>query len=258
MHEHRPVFISVAQYEDELMQGTKSVFDVIEVAAQPRVDGVELRRETWLHMEKELPEARTRIEELGLLVTFATHATLFNADAAGDAQLRRDIDTARALGSPQLRVFQGPMPADDDDAKWAVGRDAVEYAAERGIVIALENYARTPGGTLAEIQHVLDRIQSPALGTNIDIGNYLLHNEDVPNAIRTIGHRAISAHIKDRTADPDEPPTYLGGGVLPLREIIGALEQLPQPLIYCFEFRGGGEAEERIAKSLDTLQALRQ
>jgi len=251
---HRPILISVAQYEDELTSGTKNIFDVIDTAQRLGVDGVELRRETWPQMQNELETARARIEEVGLLVTFATHATLFNADAAGDAQLRRDIDTAQALGSPQLRVFQGPLPGENDDAGWAAGRAAVEYAAEQGMVIALENYARTPGGTLAEMQTVFGRIESPALSANIDIGNYYLHDEDIPTAIRAVGPRAVSAHIKDQTGQPGDPPTVLGAGVLPLREIFAELERLPQRLIYCFEFRGGGDPEGRIQTSLDYLR----
>lgn len=254
MTSEQPVLISVMQFEDELAAGTRTVYDVIETAHRLGVDGVELRRETWPQMADEQQSARQRIEELGLLVTFATHATLFSADAAGRQLLRQDIDTARALGSPQLRVFQGPAPADDDEQGWAAGRAAVAYAASQGIVLALENYARTPGGRLAEIQRVLDHIQDPALATNIDIGNYYLHEEDIPAAIRAVGSRAVSAHLKDQTGTPGDPPTYLGNGVMALDEILAELDRLSQSLLYCFEFRGGGEPEARIQRSLTYLR----
>ncbi|NJN83580.1 MAG: TIM barrel protein [Caldilineaceae bacterium] len=146
MNPNRPILISVAQYEQELTAGACTVFDVIDAAHRLGADGVELRRETWRNMPDQVARARDRIEELGLLVAFATHVTLFSADAAGQETLRADIDTAAALGSPILRVFQGPAPADDDDAAWDVGRAAVGYAADQDIVVALETmHARQAG-----------------------------------------------------------------------------------------------------------------
>ena len=252
----RPVLISVVQYQDELTAGTLGVLDVIQAAARLGADGVELRREYWQEQGRELSASRDLARELGLLVTYATMATLFNTDADGARVLRRDIDDARALGSPQLRVFQGPAPADDDQAGWDAGREAVEYAATRGIIIALENYSGTPGGRVDEIKRVLDRIQSPALATNVDIGNYARHGEDVAAAIRVVGERAVSAHLKDhRSGTFDDPPTYLGGGLLPLRDLLAELDRLPQRLLYCFEFRGGGDPEGRIEQSLAYLRA---
>ena len=230
------------------------VFDVIDTAHHLGADGVELRREFWPALDAEMEDARRRIEELGLLVTYATHATLFAGDADGLQTLRDDIDAAHPLGSPQLRVFSGELPAADDDASWAVARETIDYAADRDVVIALENYARTPGGKLAEIQSVLDRLQTPALMTNLDIGNYWLHKQDVPAAIRALSERIVSAHIKDQTGVPGDPPTVLGDGVMPLAEILDELDRLPQRIIYCFEFRGGGDPEGRIAHSLAYLR----
>jgi sugar phosphate isomerase/epimerase len=122
------------------------------------------------------------------------------------------------------------------------------------VVLALENYVGTPGGTLAEIAHVLGCIESSALGTNIDIGNYVVRGQDVVDAIRTVGHRAVYAHLKDRPDDPDGPHTYLGGGVMDLGPILDELDRLSQEMTYCFEFPGGGEPDERIRRSLAYLR----
>lgn len=252
----RPVLISVMQYEDALKSGACTVFDVIETAHRVGAAGVELRRETWANWQTELEAARTRIEALGLLVTYATHVTLFSDDPNGQTILRQDIDTAQALGSPLLRVFQGPAPTDDDVAGWAAGQAAVDYAASHNVVIALENYVGMPGGKLHEIKRVLDRIDAPALGTNIDIGNYAQHEQDVIEAINTVGHRAVYAHIKDKTGTSGAAPIELGAGILPLPAILAALDSLPQAFPYCFEFRGGDNPDARITQSLAYLQQL--
>ena len=257
MDHHRPVLISVMQYEDELNAGTLATRDVIAAAARLGADGIEIRPEFWRDKPQELPEARDLIATLGLLVTNATRNTLFTAEPDGAARLREDIDDTRTLGAAQLRVFSGPIPADDDATGWAAGQAIIDYAASQGIILALENYAWTPGGRLAEIARILDRLPSPALATNIDIGNYTRHGDDVPTAIRTLGSRAISAHLKDQDGPPDFGSHPLGGGTLPLGAIMAELEALPQRLIYCFEFRGGGDPDARIATSLAYLRERR-
>lgn len=251
---HRPLLISVMQFEDDLKQGRRTVFDVIETAQRLGADGIELRRETWPRWQEELAAARQRIEQHDLLVTYATMSTLFATEEEGLQALRADIDAAHALGAPQVRFFPGHVPAPDEDARWQTAQEIVEYAADREVTIALENYARTPGGTLAEIQTALNRIQNSALMTNIDIGNYWLHGQDVPAAIGAVGQRAVSAHIKDQEADRSAPPAPLGTGVLPLPAIFAELDALPQPLIYCFEFRGGEDPESRIEQALTMLR----
>ena len=248
----RPVYISVSQYMDELQAGTMLVAGVVEKACTLGVDGVELRREPWPAYERELPATRQLVEALKLGVTFATHNLLF-AQAEAHRLLLRDVDTAAALGSPLLRIFPGQTPPDEDAVGWEGAMEAVERAASHGIVIALENYVGMPGGTLAEVVHILDRIPSPALKTNIDIGNYVVRGQDVVEAIRAVGQRAVYAHLKDRSADPASPHAYLGGGIMSLRPILAELDGLPQEMIYCFEFPGGGDPDGRIKKSLAYL-----
>ncbi|MBX3053840.1 MAG: sugar phosphate isomerase/epimerase [Caldilineaceae bacterium] len=249
MSVERPVLISVMQFEDALKSGAMTVFDVIDAAAATGADGVELRRELWTGWESELGQARQHAEAKGLLITYATHATLFSTDAA---TLRGDIDAAASLGSPIVRFFPGQLPADDDATAWAGGQAIADYAAEKGVVIALENYARIPGGTLAEVQTCLARI--PSLMTNFDMGNYSLHGQDIPAAAAALANRIVSSHLKDQTGNPSDPPTVLGAGVLPLDAIFDALDSLPQRVIYCFEFRGGDDAVARIEQSLDYLK----
>jgi sugar phosphate isomerase/epimerase len=250
----RPIIISILQYQDEIAAGTLSVFDLIDKLDRFGVAGIELRREAWKDYKRELGTVRERLDAQGHIVTWATFSTLFAPDADAQTMLLHDIDTAKAIGSPLLRVFPGVVPDDPTDPAWRGAIDAVEHAASLGVVIALENFGRSPGGTLREVQHVLDHIAQPALGTNIDIGNYATQGQDVVAAIDAIGARAVYAHLKDKAGDSSDATTFLGGGDMPLREIMTSLDALPQPIIYCFEFTGGGEADARIEKSLAFLR----
>jgi sugar phosphate isomerase/epimerase len=258
MSRERPILISVVQYLPQLESGALTIADYVNKARAFGVDGVELRREAWPAYKSELPAIRQQIEDLGLLVTYATFSTLFNGDdAAAHALLLEDVRTAAALGAPLLRVFPGATPAADDAAGWAKGREAVDLAGELGIQIALENFARTPGGTLAEVANILAKIDTPALRTNIDIGNYPLHNQDPIAAIEAIGDKAIYAHIKDFSGAPDADPVPFGKGVLPLAEIFAAFDRLPQRVIFCFEFGGGPNPDQHIQDAFALVKALR-
>jgi sugar phosphate isomerase/epimerase len=252
----RPILISVVQYQSQLEAGTMTIADMVNKAHEFGVDGVELRREVWPAYKSELATVSEQIEALGLLVTFATFSTLFNEDEAAHRLLLEDIETAAALGSPLLRVFPGQTAAEDDGAGWAKAKEAVSHAAAQGIQLALENFARTPGGTLAEVAHILQRIDAPALRANIDLGNYSNHHENVLDAIEQIGEKAIYVHVKD-AGSPPAAPVALGEGVLPLAQIFAAIDQLPQRILLCFEFPGGDDPDQRIKNALALTHTYR-
>ena len=254
MKTKRPILMCVVQYAEELKSGTLTVSDLIGKLDSFAVDGIELRRELWANYANEVAAVRQQIEAAGKLVTYATFSTLFSKDHQAHNLLLHDLDTAKALGSPLLRVFPGAAPTDTSDSAWTAAIEAVAHAASLGIVIALENWGNLPGGHLSELTHILNHIPSAALKVNVDVGNYAMHGEDVLDAIETLGERVVYAHLKDKPDAAGMATTYLGNGALPMAAIIAALEALPQPILYCFEFDGDGEAESRIAKSLAYLK----
>lgn len=257
MASFRPILVSTVQYDEALRARQMAQADVVAVARELGADGVELRGDYWQEKGRELPAARDLARQLGLLVTYATTATLFGAGIEEQRRLWQDVDDAAMLGSPLLRVFQGPVPSADDQPGWERAREALRYAADRGVKLALENFARAPGSRVAEIKAALDRLDSPFLGTNVDIGNYAANGEDLPAAVRTLGPRIIYTHLRDHTDTPSGvEATYLGGGSLPLRDALAELARLPQPVTHCFEFTGGGDPVGRIQKSLAYLRAL--
>ena len=88
------------------------------------------------------------------------------------------------------------------------------------------------------------------------MGNYPNHGQDVVAAIDSLASNIIAAHLKDKTANLSDPPTVLGAGLLPLAEILGALDKLPQRIFYIFEFRGGNDPVGRIERSLTYLRRI--
>ena len=256
MTAQRLILISIAQYQEPVLAGQLSVMDVVHKLDSFGVAGIELRREIWPDLQAELPAVRDHLNQRGLTVTYATFSTLFTPDSTAHDQLLRDIDTARALGSSLLRIFSGPAPLDLAHPAWDTARRAVDYAAAQGITLALENADKAPGNHLSELARTLRIIDHPALRTNIDTGNYHTCGQDVVAAINALAPHIAYAHLKDKTLDPAHPTTALGDGLLPMAEIVAALNNLPQPIPYCFEFAGGPRPAERIHTSLAFLRAL--
>jgi sugar phosphate isomerase/epimerase len=245
--EDRPIVMSIVQYTDAIESKKMTVMELVEKAGELGVDGVELRRELWGdEMNEELPAIKQRINALGLQVTFATHSVLFCEGEDYDLLLA-DVDTAAEIGSPHLRIFSGPVPNEAHDPAWEKAKAVIDRAETKGIVIALENYANAPGGTLAEVQTVLNHFPVPALKTNIDTGNYTGWKQDLIEAIDVLGNRITYVHIKDPSENGTSVP---GEGDLPLKEVFAALDALPQRIIYCFEFPGGNDPDDRIKRGL--------
>ena len=255
MPKSRTVIMSAQQYDAELKNGSATWTEILDVAQRAGVAGIEFREVYWRDKTAEISAMRAELAQRGLIGTYATFETLFGDNAS--ARVREAVDDAAALGSRLLRVFSGPAASDDNRQAWDEVASLIDYAANRGVVLALENFARTPGNRVAEVKRVLDRLSGPSLGTNLDIGNYAANGEDIIGAIRTLGPRIVSSHLKDvlDTADGGTT-TALGEGRLPIDAIMAEFDRLPQPVIHCFEFAGGGEAEARVKRSLATLAAF--
>ena len=102
MNRERPILISVMQYLPHFESGALSIAQFVDKARDFGVDGVELRREAWPAYQRELPAVRKQIEDSGLLVTYATFSTLFNADDAAHQLMLEDVRTAAALGTGRV------------------------------------------------------------------------------------------------------------------------------------------------------------
>lgn len=249
-----PMLISTMQFHEAISGGAMTQRDVFDAASRVGADGVEVRDSYWGDRAAEIREIEHTARELGLVVTYATMTTLLAADEAGADQLRQDIDDAGAFGARFVRVFQGALPDDADDPAWERARRGVDYAAEQGMVVALENFAKAPGCRIADIKQVLDAIPSSALGTNVDIGNYAANGEEALAAIAALGPRVVASHMKDmRGAET----TGLGEGDLPLAAILAAFDGLPRPVVHCLEFEGGPNPESRLAASLRVARSMR-
>lgn len=260
----RQVLMSSVQYETDLRAGQLAIADLAPIAARLGLAGVEYRDVYWRDKQTELPAARAQLAALGLRGTYASFSTLFNRDAAKRRQVIQDVEDAAALGSTLLRVFRGELADESpaDQPMWDGARAVLDRARDLGVLVVLENYARTPGNRLADVLGALVALGGSGaganvLGTNVDIANYVQNDQEPISAIRALAPWVRYVHLKDvRTSAEGKTATYLGAGSLPYGEILAELERTGQSFPLCFEFGGGGDPERALRQSIDYLARL--
>ena len=118
---------------------------------------------------------------LGLQVSAAAVGNRFTDPDPGEraAQIEyvKDwVDISVKLGAPCLRLFAGGTPEGHSEAaarQWTIDglKECAEYAAPRGVLLALENH----GGITSTADQVIDLItsvDSEWVGVNLDTGNF--------------------------------------------------------------------------------------
>ncbi len=255
----RDILICGVQFDSELKSGAMSVLDLAPIAVKHGAQGVEYREVYWRDKSKELPALREQLDSMGLTRTYATFTTLFNRDTAKQNQLLQDLEDAHAIGAPLMRVFRGDPPSDmpQDRPILDAARSVIDRAAQYGMQLALENHIGAFGSHMNDVKGTIDRLQSPTLGVNIDTSNYVINRQNPVEAVHLLAPWIIYTHLKDaRDTAEGMRATYLGNGMIPLGEIVAALDQTGSNFPFTFEFGGEGDPEGAIAKSMAYLKAL--
>ncbi|MEC7842556.1 MAG: sugar phosphate isomerase/epimerase family protein [Candidatus Latescibacterota bacterium] len=159
---------------------------------------------------------------------------------------RRAVDAVEQLGGGILLTHDIRIPEPPVDAAAAEGghkqkRDAflsnlgtlADYAADRGVRLALENtgrgYTREPERLVA-LMRDLDRVN---VGVCIDTGHRNLAGDPV-EALRVIGDHLITLHIHDNHGEKDEH-LLPGMGEISWPGITGALRDIGYGGVFLYE-----------------------
>jgi sugar phosphate isomerase/epimerase len=198
--------LPMKQPSSEFGKSKMSLDNVIEFAAKQNLDGVEL---TSYYFPTDLDgKYLIHLKEMTFRFGLDISGTAIGNDfchAPGDernenlALTRRWIDNAAAIGAPVIRIFAGHTPkGDTDDA--AIARcieginQSLDYAAEKGVVLALENN----GGITSNAEQLLKIVhgvkESPWFGVNFDSGNF--YTADPYADLEKIAPYAVNAQIK--------------------------------------------------------------
>ena len=175
--------ICAYSFRKALGDGSLSYLDLVDMAVEHGVDGLD-STVYWFPrdgLEAFLSAYRRKAYLAAVdLPSIAIRSDLCRADARGQeretAWLRHWTDVSYRLGSSHIRVFGGNVPegrSEDEAASWVaeILKRAADYAADRGVVLGLENH----GGITSRAERIIQIVRAvdhPNVGINLDTGNF--------------------------------------------------------------------------------------
>lgn len=236
-----------------------SLFQFAEFCQQNSVTGVELTSYYFPNpvTDEYIAKLRLHCHLLGLTISggairndFCSHDPEKIAKDLKHTQ--RWVDIYSALGAPVIRIFAGNQPK-GEELQTTLARcashcqSACEYAATKGIMLALENHGGVTARA-ADMLEIVKQVQSPAFGVNFDSGNF--HNEDPYQELEMIAPYAINAQIK-------VDMHYQGKKVLAdLKRIVQILRAVNYSGWVALEYESDEEPLQAVPKWLDQLRPL--
>lgn len=241
-------------------EGSLTLDDFIRFCADMNLDGTEL---TSYYFPAELTsDYLMHIKELtfrlGLDISGTAIGNNFcvpdGPDREFELQMARQwIDYSAAIGAPVIRIFAGSIPKGDTEEA-ALDRcvaginESLQYAAEKGVVLALENHGgitSTSDQLLAIVERVDD---SPWFGVNFDSGNF--HTEDPYADLARIAPYAVNGQIK--------VSIHPGGGRerADFARIIGILQDAGYRGYLALEYEEDEDPRENIPGVVEELRGL--
>lgn len=189
-----------APSEDEMM----TMEDFLDFAKKLDVDGVSLESCFFPSFEKEwFLDLKAKLDDYGFDRVYAWgHPDGLEAGKNRDAfdDMVAQIPNAKLIGADVMRVvasslmfrFEPHGPQLDILVDWL--KEAVKVAEEYDVKLAVENHIDY---TSDECVELLDRVNSPYLGLNLDTGNFLRLLDDPVEGARKLADRVYATHIKD-------------------------------------------------------------
>ena len=208
-------------FMDQLVRDrTMSVFDWIEMASDLPIDGLELYDGFLESLQNGyLARVRAAIERRNLIMPMLCCSPDFTQPDADERrrEVEREklmIDVTARLGGGFCRLLSGQRRQEvsrGQGVRWVVDciRELLDYAAERNVVLAIENhykdnYWKHP--EFAQKQEVfleiVDQIDSPWFGVQFDPSNALVAGEDPIDLLEHVKRRVVTMHASDRHLKP--------------------------------------------------------
>jgi len=167
---------------------------------------------------------------------------------------RNWIDYAAIMGAPVIRIFAGKVPKGGNEAEafnlCIEGiNESVRYAAEKGVVLALENH----GGITATPEQLLSIVKrvdpSPWFGINFDSGNF--RTADPYGDLEKIAPYAVNAQVKVAVSPNDQGKQHAD-----LERIVDILKQHDYRGYVVLEYEESADPYTEIPKYLGQLREL--
>jgi sugar phosphate isomerase/epimerase len=199
-------------FRNELGKGSLKYLDLIRIAAENDLDGLDLTVYWFPHTESSfLIPLKREAYKSGIEIYSISIRTVLT-QAAGEArdkaiaEIKKWVDVAATLGAGHIRVFGGNIPAgatEDQAANWVaeILEPASDYSGRHGIVLGLENH----GGITDKAENIVKivkQVNSPWVGINLDTANFRTR---IYEQIEMIAPYAVNVQVKAMVKDENGP-----------------------------------------------------
>lgn len=160
------------------------------------------------------PAERRRIRRLFqehhlVLPAIAAHTSLLETDpekhATNMSRLRAAVDLAVDLAwddaPPAVNTTPGGGPDDWETIKdrlVAETRSLVDYAAPRGVTIAMEPHVGASINSPERVLWLIEQVGSPYLGVNFDISHFDIVGMTIEETVPVLAPYSVHTHVKDQ------------------------------------------------------------
>lgn len=213
--------LQTLSYADSVASGDRDLLNMIDLAGDLRLDGVDFEDRQFRRTDNEYLESlRLKALQRGLGIGYIGIQAGFGQGFHGDddgyqRHIEEWIDIAARMRVPMLRVIGGNVPDDgDEEAAWpaltARMGSLTDYARRRNVIIGLHNHNHGMfPATGTQVVRMLDEIDDPYFVHILDTGQYRgspgasgverchpdpLH--DLYEHIRTSAPRATGVRVK--------------------------------------------------------------
>ncbi len=121
-------------------------------------------------------------------------------------RIRRTLDLAAGIGADCVSITTGkplgrmhPEPAWDELKRQLT--PLLEHGDARGVKIGIEQEPGLVVEWADEIARLIDELEAPSLGANLDLGHCAVLGEPIDEALRTLAGRIWNLHVEDLPAD---------------------------------------------------------
>jgi sugar phosphate isomerase/epimerase len=180
-----------------------------------------------------IDEVKSTARKHGLKL-FAIEAFFGNQPDGEKIKLMTKVfDVAQKLDIPVVAIRSEGKAGNTEATAQVINYigELCQLAESRGVKIAVKPHVGHSFHNTETIIQLLNAVNSPALGVNLDASNFFRDGDDPAEAVSKLGNKIFHAHIRDTTSDRNQGRTPLeiqiaGRGVLDWPQILGRLKDV--------------------------------
>lgn len=228
-------------YADRVADGTLQN-DLLQEIAELGFSAVEIRREYFSDIEKEIPLIKSEAERLNLTLFYSVPDEVY-VDGELNVNLEKYLLEASAMGVKYIKWNTGDFTGE-------LHVEGLKKLLSKGIAISVENDQTQTSGRVAPIERFLKALKKEGLniGYVYDLGNWRFVGEDEVEAAERLKDYVRYIHVKDVTYVDNKPlAAGLNHGEIDWQEI---LRMLPKKIPVAIEYPTMRNSEIIEAKKL--------